>query len=52
VIIFHLLTDPTVTFEDLGADYYEKRVNKERHTRSLVHQLEALGHHVTLTTAA
>ena len=27
VIIFHLLADPTATFEDLGADYYEKRVD-------------------------
>jgi transposase len=52
VIIFHLLADPTATFKDLGADYYEKRVDKQRHTANLVRQLEALGHHVTLTTAA
>ena len=52
VIIFHLLADPTATFEDLGADYYEKRVDKQRHTANLVRQLEALGHRVTLTTAA
>ena len=52
VIIFHLLADPTATFEDLGADYYEKRGNKERRTRSLVQQLEALGRQVTLTAAA
>jgi transposase len=52
VIIFHLLADPTATFEDLGADYYDKRVDKQRHTANLVRQLEALGHRVTLTTAA
>jgi transposase len=52
IIIFHLLSDPAATFEDLGADYYEKRVDKQRRTRSLVQQLEALGHQVTLTTAA
>ena len=52
VIIFHLLADPTATFEDLGADYYDKRVDKHRHTANLVRQLEALGHRVTLTTAA
>jgi hypothetical protein len=52
VVIFHLLADPTTTFEDLGADYYEKQVDKQRHTANLVRQLEALGHHVTLTTAA
>ena len=52
VIIFHLLADPTATFEDLGADYYDKRVDKQRHTANLVRQLEALGHRVTLTPAA
>jgi transposase len=52
VIIFHLLADPTATFEDLGADYYDKRVDKQRHTANLVRQLEALGNRVTLTTAA
>lgn len=25
VIIFHLLADPTATFSDLGADFYDKR---------------------------
>jgi hypothetical protein len=52
VIIFHLIADSTATLKTLGPNYYDKRVNKERHTRSLVRQLEALGHHVTLTTAA
>ena len=52
VAIFHLLANPTTTFQDLGPDYYEKRVDKQRHTTNLVRQLEALGHHVTLTTAA
>ena len=52
MIIFTLLADPTATFADLGADYYDKRLDKARRTRSLVGQLEALGHTVTLTTAA
>ncbi len=52
VIIFHLLSDPAATFEDLGADFYDKRVDKNRRTRGLVHQLEALGHQVTLSPAA
>lgn len=30
IIIFHLLSDPAATFEDLGADHYEKRVDKHR----------------------
>jgi transposase len=52
VIIFHLLSDPTATFSDLGADYHDKRIAKARRTRNLVGQLEALGHTVTLTPAA
>ena len=52
MIIFTLLADPTATFADLGADYYDKRLDKARRTRSLVGQPEALGHTVTLTTAA
>jgi transposase len=52
IIIFHLLADPTATFEDLGADYYDNRLDKTRRTQNLVNQLEALGHIVTLTTAA
>jgi hypothetical protein len=52
VIIFHLLADPTTTFNDLGPDYYTKRLDMQRRTRNLVNQLEALGHHVTLTPAA
>jgi transposase len=51
-IIFHLLSDPAATYEDLGPDYYEKRIDKTRRTRTLVHQLQALGHHVTLTPTA
>lgn len=52
VIIFHLLNDPTATFTDLGPDYYTKHIDKQRRTRSLVAQLQALGHQVTLTPAA
>jgi transposase len=52
VIVWHLLADPTARFHDLGADYYTSRIDKARKTRSLVHQLEALGHKVTLQPAA
>jgi transposase len=52
VIVWHLLKDPTTRFADLGSDYYDERLNKDRKTRNLVHQLRALGHHVTLTPAA
>lgn len=52
VIVWHLLNDPTARYHDLGADFYANRINKERKTRQLVHQLEALGHHVTLQPQA
>jgi transposase len=52
VIIWHLLADPAARFRDLGADYHTNRVDKDRRTRQLVHQLQALGHTVTLAPAA
>ncbi|CAN5589695.1 IS110 family transposase [soil metagenome] len=52
VIVWHLLADPTARFHDLGADHYTTTINKQRKTRPLVHQLQALGHHVPLTAAA
>jgi len=52
VIVWHLLSDPTARFHDLGADFYTTHVDKDRRTRHLVHQLRALGHQVTLTPAA
>ena len=52
VIVWHLLADPTARFHDLGADYHASRIDGDRKTRNLVHQLEALGHKVTLQPAA
>lgn len=52
VIIWHLLNDSTARFQDLGADYHTTRLNTDRKARHLVHQLQALGHTVTLTPAA
>ena len=48
VIVWHLLADPSVRFRELGSDFYATRIDKERRTRQLVRQLEALGHTVTL----
>jgi transposase len=48
VIVWHLLADPTARYHDLGADFHARRINKDRRIRNLVHQLEALGHNVTL----
>ncbi len=52
VIVWHLLADPHARYHDLGADYHTTRINKDRKTRNLIHQLEALGHTVTLNPAA
>ena len=52
VIVWHLLDDPNARFVDLGADFYERRIDKDRKTRDLIRQLTALGHQVTLAPAA
>jgi len=52
VVVWHLLADPTARFHDLGSDFHTAHVDKDRKTRTLVHQLQALGHRVTLSPAA
>jgi transposase len=52
VIVWHLLADPTVRFCDLGAGFYDTRLNPERAKRNHLGQLEALGDKVTLEPAA
>jgi transposase len=52
VIIFHLLADPAARFEDLGPDFYTRRLDHARRTDQLTRQLRALGWTVQLTPAA
>jgi transposase len=52
VIVWHLLADPTARFHDLGAGFYDTRINPERAKRNHVRQLEALGYKVTPEPAA
>lgn len=52
VIVWHLLADDEATYDELGADFFERRSNTEARQRQLVRQLEALGHKVTLEPAA
>jgi transposase len=52
VIVWHLLSDPTVRFHDLGAGFYDTRIGSERAKRNHLRQLEALGYKVTLEPAA
>jgi transposase len=52
VIIWHLLSDPDARYCDLGAGFYDTRINAERRKRNHIRQLEALGYKVTLEPAA
>jgi transposase len=52
VIVWHLLSDPTARFQDLGAGFYDTRTGPERVKRNHIRQLEALGYKVTLEPAA
>jgi transposase len=52
VMIWHVLAEEDAVFEDLGSDWFERRSDSAAHTRRLVHQLEKLGHRVTLEPAA
>jgi transposase len=42
VIVYHLLSDPTARFRDLGAEHYQSCINKERRARNLATQLQAV----------
>jgi len=52
-INWHLLSDPDARHHDLGPDYYQSKINKQRRERELIRQLEDLtGQRITLTAAA
>lgn len=51
-ITWHLLSDPNARYHDLGADYYQSKLNTRRRQRDLIRQLEHLtGQAVTLRPA-
>jgi transposase len=52
VIVWHLLSDPDARFHDLGAGFYDTRVDPERKKLNHIRQLQALGYRVTLEPAA
>jgi transposase len=52
IIVWHLLSDPNLCYQDLGAGFYDTRSNAERRKRNHIRQLEALGYRVTLQPAA
>jgi transposase len=51
IIIWHVLTTGK-PYDDLGADYFDRRIDPDRETQRLIARLEALGKHVTLHDAA
>lgn len=51
-IVWHLLSDPTARYHDLGPDYHTTRIDTTRKIRNHVRQLAALGYRVTLEPAA
>lgn len=50
-IVYHLLADPTATFQELGGDYFIKK-NPGQQQRRAVRMLEQLGFQVVLAPAA
>jgi transposase len=52
VIVWYLLRDEAAQFKDLGAGYYDSRINPDRKKRNHIRELEALGYKVTLQPAA
>lgn len=51
VIIWHVLATGT-PYDDLGADYFDRRTDPDREAQRLIARLEALGRHVTVEDAA
>ena len=51
VIIWHVLATCR-PYDELGADFFTRRLDPDRETRRLIARLQALGHTVSLQTAA
>jgi len=51
IAAYHIL-EQKVPYQELGADYFDRRRSSEQRTRRLVRQLEQLGHTVTLQPLA
>jgi transposase len=49
-VVWHLLSNPQARYHDLGADFYDTRIDKDRHARNLARQLQHLtGQHLRIT---
>jgi len=52
VIVWHLLNDPSARFVDLGADWHQRKTDRDKKIAGHLRQLRALGLQVTVTEAA
>ena len=52
IIVWHLLSEPSATFTDLGPDHYTNRNDTRRATLNHIRRLHALGYRVTLEPVA
>ena len=51
-IVWHLLSDDSTTYNDLGPDFYDAHHNRDRKRNQHIRELQALGYKVTLEPAA
>jgi transposase len=52
VIVWHLLNDPAARYTDLGADWHQRKTDRDKKISGHLRQLRALGLEVTVTEAA
>ena len=49
IIVWHLLSDPTARYRDLGPDWHARRTNRDKKIRTHIRGLKALGVTVAIT---
>jgi transposase len=48
--VWHLLSNPQARYHDLGPDFYDLRIDKDRHARNLARQLQHItGQQIRIT---
>jgi transposase len=48
VIVWHLLNDPAARFADLGADWHQRKTDRDKKIRNHIRQLRAMGVEITV----
>lgn len=52
IILWHIMANPDLRYQDLGPDWFQRRHDPERQAQRLLRQLTDLGYTVTITPAA